>query len=194
MLTQLINNSEISICMVGTPICEIFFEKEIQLARRALGLRYRSCEYNDYFRSFVELIFSYQYTNKKMELSESICRWLYEHSGGILSLVVSIMYDVQELAILSGEEIINLPLLEKVYKERYQMMSSYVHLLDKRPSQTSETKSAKKSDVSAMPEVLEKKEITQDFKLDELLMSAKKMKADAVTVIKDYVNVVEVAV
>ena len=104
------------------------------------------------------------------------------------------MYDVQELAILSGEEIISLPLLEKVYKERYQMMSSYVHLLDKRPSQTSETKSAKKSDVSAMPEVLEKKEITQDFKLDELLMSAKKMKADAVTVIKDYVNVVEVAV
>ena len=104
------------------------------------------------------------------------------------------MYDVQELAILSGEEIISLPLLEKVYKERYQMMSSYVYLSDKRPSQTSETKSAKKSDVSAMPEVLVKKEITQDFKLDELLMSAKKMKADAVTVIKDYVNVVEVEV
>lgn len=31
MLTQLINNSGISICMVGTPVCEIFFEKEIQL-------------------------------------------------------------------------------------------------------------------------------------------------------------------
>lgn len=39
MLTQLINNSGISICMVGTPICEIFFEKEVQLARRALKER-----------------------------------------------------------------------------------------------------------------------------------------------------------
>ena len=48
--------------------------------------------------------------------------------------------------------------------------------------------------MSAIPEVLEKKDITQDFKLDELLMSAKKMKTDAVTVIKEYVNVVEVAV
>ena len=28
MLTQLINNSGISICMVGTPICKDFFEQE----------------------------------------------------------------------------------------------------------------------------------------------------------------------
>lgn len=200
MLTQLINNSGIGICMVGTPVCEIFFEKEIQLARRALGLRYRSCEYNDYFRSFVELIFSYQYTNKKTELSESICRWLYEHSGGILSLVVSLMYDVQELAILSGEEVISIPLLEKVYKERYKMMSSYIDVTEKRPSQTSKTQTVKKEDISAVSdssgnnEFAEKKEIIQDFKLDELLMSAKKMRTDAVSVIRDYVNVVEVAV
>ena len=200
MLTQLINNSGISICMVGTPVCEIFFEKEIQLARRALGLRYRSCEYNDYFKNFVELIFSYQYTNKKTELSESVCRWLYDHSGGILSLVLSLMYDVQELAILSGEEIISIPLLEKVYKERYQMMSSYIDLTEKRPSQTSKTYTFKKENVSAVSDgsgnngSAKKKEIIQDFKLDELLMSAKKMKSDAVTVIKDYVNVVEVTV
>lgn len=200
MLTQLINNSGISICMVGTPVCEIFFEKEIQLARRALGLRYRSCEYNDYFKNFVELIFSYQYTNKKTELSESICRWLYDHSGGILSLVVSLMYDVQELAILSGEEIISIPLLEKVYKERYKMMSSYIDVTEKRPSQTSKTQTVKKEDISAVSdssgnnESAEKKEIIQDFKLDELLMSAKKMRTDAVTVIRAYVNVVEVAI
>lgn len=194
MLTQLINNSGISICMVGTPICEIFFEKEIQLARRALGLKYRSCEYNDYFRSFVELIFSYQFTNKATELSETLCRWLYDHSGGILSLVVSLMYDVQELAILSGEEIISVPLLEKVYRERYHMMASYVNLSDKRPSQTSETKPAKEIKAMETQEIIEKNRNTQDFKLDEILMSAKKMKTDAVMAIKDYVNVVEVAV
>lgn len=195
MLTQLINNSGISICMVGTPVCEIFFEKEIQLARRALGLRYRSCEYNDYFKNFVELIFSYQYINKKTKLSESICRWFYEHSGGILSLVVSLMYDVQELAILSGEEEISISLLEKVYKERYQMMSAYIDLIEKRPSQTSQKEYIPAvSNEAGNREFTEKKEMTQDFRLDELLMSAKKMKTDAVTLIKKYVNVVEVAV
>ena len=35
MLTQLINSSGISICMVGTPECSLFFEQAMQLARRA---------------------------------------------------------------------------------------------------------------------------------------------------------------
>jgi len=38
MLTQLINSSGISICMVGTPECTSFFEQALQLARRSLGL------------------------------------------------------------------------------------------------------------------------------------------------------------
>lgn len=36
MLTQLINNSGISICMVGTPECTVFFEQAMQLARRSV--------------------------------------------------------------------------------------------------------------------------------------------------------------
>lgn len=36
-LTQLINNSGISICMVGTPECTKFFEQAMQLARRSIG-------------------------------------------------------------------------------------------------------------------------------------------------------------
>lgn len=40
MLTQLINNSGISICMVGTPESIPFFEQAMQLARRSLGLQY----------------------------------------------------------------------------------------------------------------------------------------------------------
>ncbi len=36
--TKLINNSGISICMVGTPESAVFFEQAMQLARRSLGL------------------------------------------------------------------------------------------------------------------------------------------------------------
>ena len=39
-LTQLINNSGISICMVGTPESTVFFESAMQLARRSVGLQY----------------------------------------------------------------------------------------------------------------------------------------------------------
>ena len=44
MLTQLINNSGISICMVGTPESAVFFESAMQLARRSLGLQYQAME------------------------------------------------------------------------------------------------------------------------------------------------------
>ena len=52
MLTQLINNSGISICMVGTPESTVFFEQAMQLARRSLGLHYSTLEYNQYFYDF----------------------------------------------------------------------------------------------------------------------------------------------
>ena len=47
-LTQLINNSGISICMVGTPECTKFFEQAMQLARRSIGLKYTNMQYDDY--------------------------------------------------------------------------------------------------------------------------------------------------
>ena len=52
MLTQLINNSSISICMVGTPETEMFFEQTAYLARRALGLRYEALPYDTNFVEF----------------------------------------------------------------------------------------------------------------------------------------------
>lgn len=81
MLTQLINSSGISICMVGTPESTPFFEQALQLARRSLGLHYNTLEYNQYFCDFCKTIFEYQYTKEKVEISDNIINWLYEHSG-----------------------------------------------------------------------------------------------------------------
>jgi len=60
MLTQLINNSGISICMVGTPESTVFFEQAIQLARRSLGLQYGKLEYNQYFHDVCHQLYKYQ--------------------------------------------------------------------------------------------------------------------------------------
>ena len=105
MLTQLINNSGISICMVGTPESAVFFEQAVQLARRSLGLRYDVMEYGTDFRNFCEIVFSYQYVKQKTEITDGMIEWLYEHTSGNISVVVSLIHDAQEIAILNGKEV-----------------------------------------------------------------------------------------
>lgn len=126
MLTQLINNSGISICMVGTPEGEAFFENVDYLARRALGLRYGSCEYNAYFREFCKTLFQYQYVEKESFLSDSIIQWLYEHSAGILAVVVSLIHDAQEISILTDKEILDMISLNEAYEQRMKMLHSHI--------------------------------------------------------------------
>ncbi len=137
MLTQLINSSGISICMVGTPECELFFEQALHLARRSLGLRYGALEYNQYFYDFCTTLFQYQYTKEKTEITDSIIRWLYEHSGGVISVVVSLIHDSQEIAILNGKEKITIEILTEAYKKRLSMLHSYIEPAITRKSQTS---------------------------------------------------------
>lgn len=140
MLTQLINNSGVSIGMVGTPESVIFFEQALQLARRSLGLHYGASEYNQYFYDFCKTLFKYQYTEHKTDISDSVVRWLYEHSGGILSVVVSLIHDSQEIAILNGIEKINFQTLNEAYEKRLSMVHGYIEPTITRKSQTSSRK------------------------------------------------------
>jgi len=137
MLTQLINSSGISICMVGTPECEIFFEQALHLARRSLGLYYGALEYNQYFYDFCTTLFKYQYTKEKTEITDSIIRWLYEHSGGVISVVISLIHDSQEIAILKGKEKITIETLTEAYKKRLSTLHSYIEPTITRKNQTS---------------------------------------------------------
>ena len=137
MLTQLINSSGISVCMVGTPECELFFEQALHLARRSLGLRYGVLEYNQYFFDFCTTLFQYQYTKEKTQITDSIIRWLYEHSGGVISVVVFLIHDSQEIAILNGKEKITIEMLTEAYKKRLSMLHSYIEPTITRKSQTS---------------------------------------------------------
>lgn len=59
MLMQLINSSGISIAMVGTPESAIFFESEMQLARRSLGLKYDALDYDENFIEICQCLFRY---------------------------------------------------------------------------------------------------------------------------------------
>lgn len=188
MLTQLINNSGISICMVGTPESSLFFEQAMQLARRSLGLHYQSLECDRYFYDFCCTLFFYQYTKHKAEITDAVINWLYEHSGGIVSVVVSLIHDAQEIAILNGKEILNIETLNEAYKKRLSMLHSYIE-----PSIQHRKQTATKKKVKPEPPQVQS-DITDDFSIAALAATAKADNSDIITLLKAHIAIEEVRV
>lgn len=191
MLTQLINNSGISICMVGTPESAVFFEQAVQLARRSLGLRYDVMEYGTDFRNFCEIVFSYQYVKQKTEITDGMIEWLYEHTSGNISVVVSLIHDAQEIAILNGKEVLNLESLNEAYQQRLSMLHGFIHIEQKR--QTSKPKKKVSVTVMDVRTSVEEK-YSGDFTIAGLVDDAKAENGDIVQLLKVHMPVVEVAV
>lgn len=187
MLTQLINSSGISICMVGTPESAVFFEQAIQLARRSLGVQYNIMKYNAYFRNFCYALFSYQYVKKDSELTDVMAEWLYQHSAGIISVVVLLVHDAQEIAILNGIEELNLDMLTEAYKQRMTLLHGYIEPTIKRKPQAKSVKI-----VSNMQSGTAIQSDNPNL-LSELAMLAKTQQLDIVPLLKDYISITEVA-
>lgn len=143
-LTQLINNSGISICMVGTPESEIFFEQAMQLARRSVGLKYSALPYDVDFYNVCKQLFSYQYVKNTTELTDGIVEWLYQHSSGVISVVVSLIHDAQEISIMNGREVLDINALEEAYQQRLSMLHEYIKPTIKKKKQCGKIKKTKK--------------------------------------------------
>ena len=191
MLTQLINNSGISICMVGTPESAMFFEQAVQLARRSLGLRYDVMEYGTDFRRFCEIVFSYQYVKQKTEITDGMIEWLYEHTSGNVSVVVSLIHDAQEIAILNGKEVLNLESLNEAYQKRLSMLHGFIHIEQKRQI----SKPKKKVSVTVTDVKLPvKQERCGEITIADLVSVAKVENVDIVQLLKEHITVMEVAV
>ena len=187
MLTQLINNSGISICMVGTPESAVFFEQAMQLARRSLGLRYDVMEYGEDFKTFCEVLYSYQYVKQRTEITNAVMAWLYEHTSGNISVVVSLIHDAQEIAILNGREVLNLESLNEAYQQRLSMLHGFIQPRQK--CQTSKTKRR-----TTVPMVDTHVETDGEFTIASLVSQAKSEGIDIVELLKNHLPVVEVAV
>lgn len=191
MLTQLINNSGISICMVGTPESAVFFEQAMQLARRALGLRYDVMEYGENFRKFCEIVFSYQYVKIRTEITDGIMEWLYEHTSGNISVVVSLIHDAQEISILNGKEVLNLEALNEAYQKRLSMLHGFIHIGQRK--QTSKPKK-KVSVTSAGVKVPVREGDSGEVTIADLVSVARDENVDIVQLLKEHMTIMEVAV
>lgn len=189
MLTQLINNSGISIAMVGTPESALFFEQAMQLARRSLGIQYGSMGYDAYFEEFCDVLFSYQFVRNQTILTPGIREWLYEHSAGIISVVVSLVHDAQEIAILSGKESLNLETLNMAYQQRLSLLHGYIEpAITKKPQTTTTKQNAPATKASANTAIENENIISQ------LVTLAKNQQLDLLPMLKDYISIVEVSI
>lgn len=136
-MTQLINSSGVSICMVGLPETELFFGREMQLARRSVGLSYTALPYDEYFIQFCETLFSYQYVKYPSKLTSELIELLYECTGGIIAILVSIIMEAQQIAILTGKEEVNRETILMAYNERLKNVQDFVKITPRKRSQTS---------------------------------------------------------
>lgn len=208
MLTELLNESGISIVFVGTPEIKPFFESEDYLARRTLGLSYSKCEYNAYFKRFCNTLWKFQYAKQYEELTESVTNWLYQHSSGILAHVIFLFYTSQEISILDGREIIDIQALESAY-QRMEML--HMHVQPEVSMKKIASKRKKHTSMKGISENIEKKEknvmetdlaevhpigngTDMKWSFVELMKEAKKCNVDMVDLLHGKISITEVAV
>lgn len=192
MLTQLINNSGISICMVGTPESKVFFEQAMQLARRSLGLEYGTMAYNEEFKRICKILYFYQYVQQPAEITDTVIEWLYEHSAGVISVVVSLIHDAQEIAILNGKEVLNLETLNEAYQKRLTLLHDYIKPTIINKGQTSKPK--KETPATGIEKPLDEALTTDNISIADMVLKAKSDNTDIVSLMKEHFVVVEVAV
>ena len=125
-LTQLINQSNVSICFIGTEEANKFFEIKEYLARRMLGTSLKKMEFDDNFAYFCDCLFKYQYTDEKCKLNSEIIRWLYNHSNGVPSMVVSLFVESQKNALINNLNSLDIKTFQKTFDSLFSTMSIYV--------------------------------------------------------------------
>lgn len=184
MLTQLINSSGISIGMIGTSETLSLFESAFQLARRSLGLQYDALNNDEFFNGFCKLLFKYQYVKKKAEITAQIIDWLFEHSGGVTSVVVSLVHDAQEIAILTGHETLDISMLNQAYEKRMQLLHDFI-----KPAATVKNTTARRKKKTIEKAVIPSEE---DYSIADLVQKSKAENLDIVEVFREHFVVEEI--
>lgn len=112
-LVELTNDTSTSLCFIGTLVAEELFMSEDHLKRRTRGLRLLPMKPDAIYRNFLDILWAYQLTLNRTELTTKIANKLYDYSGGIPAYMVKIYTEAQVQAILSGKETIDDSMIQK---------------------------------------------------------------------------------
>jgi len=101
-LTELTNDSSTAIYFTGTTLAEKVFQTEEYLRRRTRGPRLLPFKPDGVYRDFLQNFWSYQFTQKKAELTDKLANQIYDYSGGIPAYIVKLFEGAQMLALTQG--------------------------------------------------------------------------------------------
>ena len=185
-IINLINASGISVALVGTLETKTFFgSASFQLSRRSLGLEYDRLAYDEYFYHLCKRLTSYLYVKNDFVLTDDIVNWLYCHSDGITSVVVSLIRDAQEVAILDGSEVLSITTLNKAYYQRLSLLHNYIG----QDSVAVNTARARRTSQERMEDT---EIVTSEHLIENAVKTAKKSGGDLLTLLKREIEIIEV--
>ena len=184
-LLNLINSSGISVAMVGTLETKTFFSNaSFQLSRRSLGVEYGSLKLDDCFFRLCKTLTSYLYVKNDFTLTDEVIQWLYSHSNGVTSVVVSLVKDAQEIAILDGSETLSIASLNKAYNQRLALLHNHINIKEvKHPS-------VKTKPISVQPLT----EMDEENPITDAIAESKKNNGDLMSLIRSKIGVIEVQI
>ena len=183
-LTQLVNQSNIAICFVGNESANKYFEMKEYMSRRTIGLSIHKMKYDEEFYNFLKILFEYQYTLNKVELSPEYGRVLYKLTNGVPSMVVSLFVETQKSVILSGKERMDVRAFETTFKDNFSNMIPYLNL-------NSEDKSPRRKKEISNPNGMS---VINENVFSNVAILANKNPSTAISILKEKVYVEFVSV
>ena len=124
-LTQLVNQSNVTVVFVGNDSSNKYFESREYLSRRTLGVSITKMEYDESFFNFCRILFKYQYTLTQIDFYSEHARILYKLSNGSPSVLVSLFVEAQKRAIIYGNERLDELTFESTFSDIFSNMISY---------------------------------------------------------------------
>ena len=122
---------------------------------------------------------------KESEITTQVIDWLYEHSGGVTSVVVSLVHDAQEIAILTRHEMLDIAMLNQAYEKRMQLLHDFI-----RPAAIVKNTTAKRKKKTIEKAVIPSEE---DYSIADLVQKSKAENLDIVEVFREHFIVEEIA-
>lgn len=185
-ITQLINSAGISIVFVGTESVIPFLESDFMLARRTMNIRFEPLQYDEKFYGVCKTILQYQYVKQPCELTDEIVSWLYNHSKGNISVVISLIYEAQLYALTSGLEALNVEALNSAYGEQLSLLHGYLS-----PQNRYYAAPHKESFSLLMGEEFSEQ---NEHLIAEIVNRAKIIKANPLEALREYITIEEMTV
>lgn len=180
----MVNQSNIAICFVGNESANKYFEMKEYMSRRTIGLSIYKMKYDEEFYKFLKILFEYQYTLNKVELSPEYGRVLYKLTNGVPSMVVSLFIETQKSVILNGKERLDVKAFETTFKDNFSNMIPYLNL-------DSEDKSPRKKKDISIPDGMS---VTNENVFSNVAILANKNPSTAISILKEKVYVEFVSV